>query len=422
MDRFGRIAMIFGVGVLAAVGITGALAGPGGSLVGSLDGSQQGDASRLGDDSSSHDGTEVLGDVIDCPPEGPGPEDVKSKFETDGTEFEVIGALASFDGTTVAVTGPSGDVSADLGLDFELKGDLTPGTPVKMEGKVAADSTMTAREVESACAGVGVIDCPAGEDPRFKIEVEGNTFEVVGTLDSLTDTLVSVLGPGALVEATVDAGTEINIDQASPAGTPVKVEGTIDGDTFVARQVNSACEDEVVPDDQNEVDDEDEDEVEAEDEDCNRGPGEHGDLRVKIEGNEIEIERGTVLSFDGGVLMVDAPAGPFTVMIDAGTEVDGDLSLATEVRVEGTLTDGASVQAEEVKTLCPDAAHHDDADDADDDNDVQGEDHDADHDHGDDDSGGSSGSDSGSGSDDDGDNSGSGSSGRGGDDDDSEDD
>lgn len=322
----------------------------------------------LSDDSGI--GIEVLGDVIDCPPDGPSPEGVQSKFRSEGNEFKVIGTLLSFDGVTVVVAGPSGDVSADLGRDFKLTGDLTPDTAVKMEGSVA-DSSMTAREVESACAGVGVIDCPAGVDPSLRLRVEGDTFDVTGFLSNFTSTIVQVDGPRGQVEAVVDAGTEINIDPASPSGTPVKVQGSIaDDGSFLAGQIGDGCEaaaevpapaEEPAPAEPPA----DPAAAQVEDEVCNRGPGEAGEFRIEMDDDdEVEIKRGTVVagSFDEDEMSLEVmdPSGTvsevFMVMFNEA-EVDGDLSLAEEVRVEGTL-DGTTIQAEKVKALCPDAAHH----------------------------------------------------------------
>ncbi len=89
---------------------------------------------------------------------------------------------------------------------------------------------------------------------------------------------------------------------------------------------------------------------------CNSGPGDAGDCRLEIGDGEVEIKRGTVLSFEGGLLMIESPEGPLSVIVNTSTDVEGNLSLAEEVRVKGTLTEEGAILAEEVRVLCPDAA------------------------------------------------------------------
>jgi len=88
--------------------------------------------------------------------------------------------------------------------------------------------------------------------------------------------------------------------------------------------------------------------------DCNRGPGTSGDFRLRVEDDgRAELDRGAVLSFAGGMLTIDAPSGPLTVIVDALTEVDGSLDMAEEVRVRGTMQADGSILADEVRVLCP---------------------------------------------------------------------
>src|SRR5439155_1670557 len=115
----------------------------------------------------------VAGGPLDCPPAGAGPEDSEQLFQRQGDKFWVTGTLSSFDGATAVVAGPSGDVSAKLASNFNLAGDLSPGSAVEMAGTVAGDGSMTASEIRAVCAGAGVIDCASGEDPRFQLRNEG---------------------------------------------------------------------------------------------------------------------------------------------------------------------------------------------------------------------------------------------------------
>ena len=253
-----------------------------------------------------------------------------------------VGVLA-----IVAVTG----VLAGPGGLLRKQADDSP-PPAELEDAVAPDQPMATPAVggddvaEQEIAG-DVIVCAAGENTRHKFEREGGEFEVTGLLTSLDGTAVIVTGPGGDWTAALTVGTELR--GALQPGDPVKVEGSIMNDgSLAAREVEPACDDVVLAGV------------------CDRGPGEPGDLRLETDDGEVEIQRGGVLSYSEGMLEVETVIGPLTVMVDAGTEVDGDLSLATEVRVKGTMMDGSSVLADEVKALCPDAAHNADAADDDD--------------------------------------------------------
>src|SRR5438445_6293266 len=114
MSRAGilMIAVLGGVGLSAA--IAGGILGGGSSGSGLL-------ATAVAQEAGTNPPPSV-GDLLDCPPTGTGPEDVRARFDRDGNAFEVTGALRSFDGVTMVVAGPSGDVTAKLSANFELKG------------------------------------------------------------------------------------------------------------------------------------------------------------------------------------------------------------------------------------------------------------------------------------------------------------
>ncbi len=287
----GRFMVLAASALLGGLVVTGVLAGPGGLLTGSGDGSATGDqaaadATATPTPQPGDEGLEVVGDVIDCPVG----EDTRFKFEQNGSEFEVTGLLVSLDESSVVVTGPEGNVTAAMALNTEVKGDPQPGDAVKVEGAVLADGTFVAREVKPACEEpeppeaddedgqdnedeiVGdVIDCPAGEDTRFKFEQEGDEFEVTGLLVSLTADTVVVTGPNGDVTATLAADVEIEGDPQS--GDPVKVAGAVlGGGSFEADEVEPACGDE--DDDEQEGDG---DHSEGDDGDSGDGEDEQGD-------------------------------------------------------------------------------------------------------------------------------------------------
>jgi hypothetical protein len=247
--RIQRIVALAAVGLLGAIGVTGVLAGPGGVLGGgSSDDSpaaaQSGDVqtpdSLVAESGDTLDGeTEVVGDVIDCP----AGEDNHFKFEQSASEFEVTGMLVSFDGSTVVVAGPEGDVTATVAVNAEVKGDPQPGDAVKVEGAVLGDGTMVAREIEPACEAEPTPEpTPVVCTPRFEFEQEDGKFEVKGTLVSFDGTTVVVTGPDGDVTASVDSGTEIEGDPQP--GDPVEVEGWILGDgSYLAREIERECGD-----------------------------------------------------------------------------------------------------------------------------------------------------------------------------------
>ena len=265
MSRIQRLVALIAVGLLGAVGVTGVMAGPGGVLGGggSSDDTRVEQSGGIQTPNSlvaqSGGETEVKGDVIDCA----AGEDTRFKFEQSASEFEVTGTLVSFDGSTVVVTGPDGDVAATVDASAEVKGDPQPGDAVKVEGAVLEDGTLVAREIKSACEAAenanddqgddvddadereikgDEIACPSGESTRFKFETEGNEFEVTGSLVSFDGSTVVVTGPSGDVTASVDPGAEIKGDPQ--AGDPVKVEGAVlDDGRLVAREIEPACDD-----------------------------------------------------------------------------------------------------------------------------------------------------------------------------------
>jgi Domain of unknown function (DUF5666) len=296
----------------------------------------------------------VAGGPLDCPPAGAGPEDSELLFQQQGDRFWVTGAVSSFDGATIVVVGPTGDISATLASEFRLVGDLSPGSPVQMTGTTASDGSMTALEVRSVCAGAGVIDCATGDDPSFELRIQGDTFEVTGRLESLTNDVISVVGPGLVVQIARDAGT--TVEGGVGPGDPVRVEGTVgDAQQLRALAVALRCEEALTPAPspvpspapagmQ---------EVQQQNEACNRGNG-IGAARFEVDDDgEAEIKRGTVTANSGTSLTVETPRGPVTVILDEDTEIKGDLQSAEVVTIKGELQDENSILADELKVQCP---------------------------------------------------------------------
>ena len=293
----------------------------------------------------------VAGGPLDCPPAGAGPEDSEQLFQRQGDKFWVTGTLSSFDGATAVVAGPSGDVSAKLATNFNLAGDLSPGSAVEMTGTVAGDGSMTASEIRAVCAGAGVIDCASGEDPRFQLRIEGDTFEVTGRLDSISNELVRVQGPGLLVEISRDAGTQV--EGGLKSGDPIRVEGTIrDAQQLHALAVALRCEDALTPSPVAAAQETQPANQAQVNEDCRRGSNGRSAARLKVRDGKAEAKRVAVLSRDGGDLTVQSPSGPLSVHVDDKTDIEGDLASAQEIHVQGRLEGNESILAEEIDVLC----------------------------------------------------------------------
>jgi len=309
----------------------------------------------------------ILGDVVDCPPAAAGPEDTQQRFEQQGSAVRVTGTLTSFDALSIVVAGPGGEVRATLAPQFELRGDLSPGSVVDLEGTAAEDGVITAHRVQSACGSAGVIDCATGDDPRFELWIEGARFEVTGRLEGMTSDAIRVIGPGLVVEVSRDGSTQV--EGGLRAGDPVKVEGTVfDNQQLQALAVALRCEEAVAatpaatsPATAEQANGQAQ---AVAGEDCERGARGRGALRFELDDGEADIKRGAVISSDGNSITVETPAGPVIVLTEEDTKVKGDLDTAVEVRVKGETQDGTSIVAEEIKVLCP-AGHVSDNDNKD---------------------------------------------------------
>jgi hypothetical protein len=69
--------------------------------------------------------------------------------------------------------------------------------------------------------------------------------------------------------------------------------------------------------------------------------------------NRVRIERGSLASYEAGVLVLTTADGPVSLMITVETQVIGDLAAATQVRVEAQLTGNGKVMGKLVEVLCP---------------------------------------------------------------------
>jgi hypothetical protein len=86
---------------------------------------------------------------------------------------------------------------------------------------------------------------------------------------------------------------------------------------------------------------------------CNRGPGNSGDFRLELDGDEAKLDRGRVYLVNGNELVVPTPDGALTIVLSAGTRIDdGDPTPGAEIRAEGTMSASGELLAERVRVLC----------------------------------------------------------------------
>jgi hypothetical protein len=74
---------------------------------------------------------------------------------------------------------------------------------------------------------------------------------------------------------------------------------------------------------------------------------------IATDHNRLRIERGSLISYEAGVLVLATADGPVSLVITLETQVIGDLAVATQVRVEAHLTGSGRVMAKLVEVLCP---------------------------------------------------------------------
>jgi hypothetical protein len=243
------------------------------------------------------------------------------------------------------------------------------------------------------------VTCPGGESVTSAFELNGSQFSVVGVLAAIEGRAAIITGPTGDVPFVLSDNAAVS--SGLVVGEPAGASGTLDDlGVYTADTLTALCAGGAMPTPAPTPTPAPETEMpgptespspsatpgaapgEAAMRQCNRGPGHAGDLRLEVKDGEVKIKRGTVLAFMDGTLTVDAPGGPIPVLITSDTEVKGDLSIAAEVRLEGTLDEDGAVVAEKARALCPGEvdgeAGDDDADDDDEADDV--DDNSGDHD------------------------------------------
>jgi hypothetical protein len=92
------------------------------------------------------------GDLLPCPGGG----QVQSSYNLAGGEFSLTGRLASIDGKSLLVKGPTQYIRLGLAANARVEGTLTGGLLVKASGSFDADGNIQATTVELACGAAAV--------------------------------------------------------------------------------------------------------------------------------------------------------------------------------------------------------------------------------------------------------------------------
>jgi hypothetical protein len=92
------------------------------------------------------------GDLLPCPGGG----QVQSSYNLAGGEFSLTGRLASIDGKSLLVKGPTQYIRLGLADNARVEGTLTGGLLVKASGSFAPDGNIQATTVELACGAAAV--------------------------------------------------------------------------------------------------------------------------------------------------------------------------------------------------------------------------------------------------------------------------
>lgn len=106
--------------------------------------------------------TRATGDILQCPGGG----QAETFFSQVGSEFRIVGRLASVDADQLLVKGPERYVRLNIAADAKIDGALDGGQIVKASGNFDDNGDAQATEVQPACsAPVAVVAITAAPTP-----------------------------------------------------------------------------------------------------------------------------------------------------------------------------------------------------------------------------------------------------------------
>ncbi|MBI2196658.1 hypothetical protein HYU45_03535 [Candidatus Daviesbacteria bacterium] len=76
-------------------------------------------------------------------------EELLPNFEIEGNTFEITGTVSTFTGGSVTIGGQTITINPDLVANFEQEGTIEVGEMIKVEGIVADDGALLAREIKA---------------------------------------------------------------------------------------------------------------------------------------------------------------------------------------------------------------------------------------------------------------------------------
>ena len=241
--------------------------------------------------------------------ESKGAREVEDEAPEDSdVEIEGIIDLVNDDGSIV-VNG----ITVVFGALSKVKGDLTVGSSVEIEGVLQPDGTLLAGEVK----GEGRRSTSSGTEVKIEGPIEQIDLDLEGNVVSI-----------------VVEGLAIAVEPLT------RVEGTLEVD--VIAEVKAIIIDGVYVAGKIDVQESGQDRERQEEED--EGDGENRDRdetsEVKIEGEITDLDVATTTGEVVGITVAGAE-----VRIDGATRIQGDLAVGAVVEIKGTLLDGVIVAA-----------------------------------------------------------------------------
>lgn len=98
-------------------------------------------------------------------------EDELAGLEINGNTFEITGAVTAFSGGSVTIDGRTITINPSLVTNFEQEGTIEVGETIKVEGMVAADGALLAREIKAD--GIEVEEASVSGQ-LTRVNLEGN--------------------------------------------------------------------------------------------------------------------------------------------------------------------------------------------------------------------------------------------------------
>lgn len=236
-----------------------------------------------------------------------------------------------------------GDYSISFDSQSDIQPDLEVGTPVTAQVRVNTDGSLYIMEMQAAdqndddqngSKGSGMLQEPG--DSTILNDEPGSEFEFSGQVSAIGEDSWTIDGKDIVVTGTNE------IDPLIVVGDMVKVEGTLSGDQYLAREIQLVKDSR--GDDSSEdsnMDSEDDDSSISDMHDGEDDSGDHDENEDSFEEMEFHLS-GLVTMLDATTWMV----GDQTVILNNRTEIHSGIASGATVRVEGVISDGRYIAHE----------------------------------------------------------------------------